>query len=335
MILYFGLLCSTACIRQFFVGEAIIYNFFPDIPYYIVQLGRYLPLYFGGTFFLVYYKNLIPDYSLIFLSRTIIAAFLLLAIFCLFVPTFESTYTSYVNSFIGLICLGTVLFGVTRAFIAKAYLSTPIFISTIMAILFLVNDLLLILKVTNTLFLTNYGIMFFLTLQASINYRFNKEANTKAKELFERVLRLEREVQIKTEEVSTLLTESIQQLKSKQELTHKLDVIRKSGDKSELSEIVAELKSEKLKDNRVIILKQNIENLNYSFISKLKEQFPELTRTDIEICSFIRLGLTSKEIANIRSTSVFSVKSSRYRIRKKLHLDKDTSLTSYLKSFEV
>jgi len=335
MVLYFGLLCSIACIRQLFVGEAIIYNFIPDISFHTVQLGRYLPLYFGGTFFLVYYKHLIPKQSLVQISRGIIFCFLVLAIYTLSTPIYESTYTSYVNSYIGLICLSAVLFGVTKAFFQKTHLSTPIFISTIIAIAFLINDLLLILKFVKTLFLTNYGILFFLVLQASINFRLNREANRKAKELFERVLRLEKEVQIKKQEVNSLLTESIQQLKSKQELTHKLDKIRKTGSNVDLNEIVAELKSEKLKDHRIITLKQNIEELNFKFIAAIKEKYPQLTRTDIEICSFIRLGLTSKEIANIRSNSVFSVKSSRYRIRKKIGLPKEISLTVFIKSFHA
>ena len=154
------------------------------------------------------------------------------------------------------------------------------------------------------------------------------------KQLSLKVNSLEDEINFKTEEVTNLLTESIHQLKSKKQLTEKLSEIQKETNNNSLYKILAELKSERLNDSRAIILMENIRMLNYNFIKALKTKHPNITKIDVEICSFIRLGLTSLEIARLRGTSKFSVKSSRYRIRKKLKLQDDVRLTDYLNSFD-
>lgn len=77
----------------------------------------------------------------------------------------------------------------------------------------------------------------------------------------------------------------------------------------------------------------NIDKVNQEYFDKLQQQFPNLTNNDKQLCGLIRLNLSIKEIATIRNISPKSVEMSRYRLRKKLALDKGEDMTQFLQSF--
>jgi DNA-binding NarL/FixJ family response regulator len=53
------------------------------------------------------------------------------------------------------------------------------------------------------------------------------------------------------------------------------------------------------------------------FFNQLKQKYPDLTPGELKICAFVRLNLSSKEIANLTNKSLRSVENSRTTIRKK------------------
>ncbi|NIJ45878.1 tetratricopeptide (TPR) repeat protein/DNA-binding CsgD family transcriptional regulator [Wenyingzhuangia heitensis] len=72
--------------------------------------------------------------------------------------------------------------------------------------------------------------------------------------------------------------------------------------------------------------------INQNFYKKLREQFPNLSQTDLKICALIKLNFTSKEMSSLLGISVESVHTSRYRLRKKLNLEKEQSLSDFINS---
>ncbi|WP_157730238.1 helix-turn-helix transcriptional regulator [Tenacibaculum jejuense] len=66
------------------------------------------------------------------------------------------------------------------------------------------------------------------------------------------------------------------------------------------------------------------------FHSKLKSKHPELNSNDLKICSLIRLNLNIKEAANILNISPGSLKTARYRLRKKLNLKPGQKIIDYI-----
>lgn len=68
------------------------------------------------------------------------------------------------------------------------------------------------------------------------------------------------------------------------------------------------------------------------FLKTLKETFPVLTPTDLKLCAYLRLNLSTKAIADLLNLSVRGVESSRYRLRKKLNLANEVSLADFLGS---
>lgn len=70
-----------------------------------------------------------------------------------------------------------------------------------------------------------------------------------------------------------------------------------------------------------------------SFQSSLLSEFPELTQSEIKLCSLIKLGLDNKKIASLLFQSSDSIKVSRSRLRKKLQLETNQSLDTFLRKF--
>jgi len=98
----------------------------------------------------------------------------------------------------------------------------------------------------------------------------------------------------------------------------------------------------KLKDNirsqiyvnkQADLILQNVDELSTKYYEKLKEKHPSLTKTEIKLCSFIRLKLTISQIAHLQHIDTNSVVVGRYRLKKKLGLDTDQNLDEFLQSF--
>ncbi len=65
------------------------------------------------------------------------------------------------------------------------------------------------------------------------------------------------------------------------------------------------------------------------FFKKVKELHPQLTANDLRLCAYLRLNLSSKEIAPLLNISVRSVEIKRYRLRKKISLAREINLNDY------
>ena len=75
-------------------------------------------------------------------------------------------------------------------------------------------------------------------------------------------------------------------------------------------------------------------NLVYSdYMKRLVARFPDLKMNDRKLCAYLRMGLSSKEMASLLNTSVRSVETARYRLRKKLGMGQGDNLTEFIQSF--
>ena len=71
-------------------------------------------------------------------------------------------------------------------------------------------------------------------------------------------------------------------------------------------------------------------NADKDFLKKVKSSHPELTANDLRLCAYLRLNLSSKEIAPLLNISVRSVEVKRYRLRKKINLAHENGLVDYI-----
>jgi ligand-binding sensor domain-containing protein len=74
----------------------------------------------------------------------------------------------------------------------------------------------------------------------------------------------------------------------------------------------------------------HFDEVNNGFLNKLKLKFSSLTNTDLKVCAYLQLKLSTKEIAQLMNISVRGVEISRYRLRKKLQLTTEQSINDFL-----
>lgn len=84
----------------------------------------------------------------------------------------------------------------------------------------------------------------------------------------------------------------------------------------------------------ILDMKNNIKNkvieLYPNFPKKLLNAHPNLTSSELELCIFIKFNLSDIEIAKIMSRHKRTIETKRYRLRKKLGLEKTEKLNNYI-----
>ena len=64
------------------------------------------------------------------------------------------------------------------------------------------------------------------------------------------------------------------------------------------------------------------------------EQFRDLKKNDVKLCVYLRMGLSSKEMASLLNTSVRSIETARYRLRKKLNIGSGDNLLEFISEID-
>lgn len=78
------------------------------------------------------------------------------------------------------------------------------------------------------------------------------------------------------------------------------------------------------------LFQEAFNNADSNFLKKVKAAHPTLTPNDLRLCAYLRLNLSSKEIAPLLNISARSVEIKRYRLRKKMDLHHEKSLVEYI-----
>nr|WP_319399654.1 hypothetical protein [uncultured Carboxylicivirga sp.] len=78
--------------------------------------------------------------------------------------------------------------------------------------------------------------------------------------------------------------------------------------------------------------KIHFEKVHPDFFTKLKEKHVELSENELKLCAYIRIGMTSKQISQMISVLPNTIKTNRYLMRKKMHLETKESLDDYIRS---
>src|SRR5690606_10365547 len=74
-------------------------------------------------------------------------------------------------------------------------------------------------------------------------------------------------------------------------------------------------------------------NANEGFFSNLKDMHPDLTSSELKLCAYLRMNLSSKEIAQLMNITIKGVEVARYRLRKKLAINPEVNIHTYLLQF--
>lgn len=69
------------------------------------------------------------------------------------------------------------------------------------------------------------------------------------------------------------------------------------------------------------------------FVESLSNGYPDLRTADIKLCCYLKMSMNTKEVAKVTGLSVRAVENKRYRLRKKLNLNTEISLDSFIHAF--
>ncbi|MFD0991861.1 helix-turn-helix and ligand-binding sensor domain-containing protein [Tenacibaculum geojense] len=104
----------------------------------------------------------------------------------------------------------------------------------------------------------------------------------------------------------------------------------KNGDEDSIKKVVKIINKNLTNTDDWKMFKEAFNNADKDFINKIKSVHPTLTPNDLRLCAYLRLNLSSKEIAPLLNISPKSVEVKRYRLRKKMNLPHDQNLTNYI-----
>jgi len=104
-----------------------------------------------------------------------------------------------------------------------------------------------------------------------------------------------------------------------------------SGDRN-IKSVITTINKNINEDDTWDMFKEAFNNADKDFLKKIKKAHPLLTPNDLRLCAYLRLNLSSKEIAPLLNISVRSVEIKRYRLRKKMDLPHELGLVEYILS---
>jgi ligand-binding sensor domain-containing protein/DNA-binding CsgD family transcriptional regulator len=197
-----------------------------------------------------------------------------------------------------------------------------------------------------------YAILFIISLflvQRYFKYRMEKSRLAENQKQKEKALLAEKEMEHLRNEKLNLevihkekeLANSTMQLIHKNKILNKLktdllnsvsshgEVVPKTNVNSLIKRIDKEIDNEK----QWQVFDMHVEQVYENLFKNLKDQYPDLTPRELSLCAYLRMNISSKEIAALMNISPRGVEISRYRIRKKLKLDHDANLTEFIMKF--
>lgn len=169
--------------------------------------------------------------------------------------------------------------------------------------------------------------------QQRLRYLQQLEIDRAEKEIVElQNQNLETEVNFKNKELATVTMHLVERGKMLTKVREELISLsrRMNLPASELNPILRIIGDGEKSDKDWEQFATHFDEIHHNFLLTLKTKFPVLSSTDLKLCAYLRINLSSKEIAQLMNISVKGVEISRYRLRKKLQLPTEVNLFDFL-----
>ena len=170
--------------------------------------------------------------------------------------------------------------------------------------------------------------------QESIIYKSEKELERRKLEEKEKIAQiLNEKLQVEIENKNKELAISTMSIIKKNKFLNSIkDQLKEVENSPKVKSILKTINSNINNTDDWKFFEEAFNNADKDFLKKMKSLHPDLTPNDLKLCAYLRLNLTSKEIAPLLNISVRSVEVKRYRLRKKMALPHENSLTDYILS---
>jgi len=143
--------------------------------------------------------------------------------------------------------------------------------------------------------------------------------------------KLENELNHKSKELTSSALHVMQNMdavhKVKDQLQQVMEQVSDKDTRLQLRRVLRSVEEEIKIENNWEQFELHFNQVHQDFLKRLSSEYPDLTYKDLRLCAYLRLNLSSKEIASLLKLSLRGVETSRYRIRKKMNLEQDVNLT--------
>ncbi|WP_185154323.1 triple tyrosine motif-containing protein [Fulvivirga sp. M361] len=161
-----------------------------------------------------------------------------------------------------------------------------------------------------------------------------EEVSKKSKEEITRLKneKLRAEVDHKNRELATNTMHLINKNEFMISIKKSLQMMPKESadSKNTLKKIIRDIDRNLSEDDGWHQFTKHFDQIHGSFLKNIKAEHPMLTPQEVKLCAYLKMNMSSKEIANLLNISVRGVEISRYRLRKKLGLSRETNLVNYM-----
>ncbi len=145
---------------------------------------------------------------------------------------------------------------------------------------------------------------------------------------------LEADVEFKNKELATTTMHLVQRGKLLSKIGDELlPLVKQTTSKDtadDLKKVIRLLNEAKKLDNDWDQFAIHFDHVHANYLSNLKDKYPNLSPSDLKLCAYLKLNLSSKEIAQLLNITPRAVEVSRYRLRKKLGLKPEVNLFDFL-----
>ena len=180
--------------------------------------------------------------------------------------------------------------------------------------------------------LYSIGMFSFLAIAGLLYFGFRQRMKKNKIEREKQETIYKQEIEFKKKELASQTLHLVQKSTFIQELKENLEKIKKSPElfKVEFRRLVMLLKKESAEDKDWEVFKSYFSEVHNNFDQKIKSVAQDISEKEIRLASFLRMNLTTKEIASMLNVLPDSVLKSKYRLKKKLGLNKEQDLNNYL-----
>jgi len=168
---------------------------------------------------------------------------------------------------------------------------------------------------------------------------FNEQTALSEKEIVHlRNESLKNEMQHKNKELANATLHLIQKNKTLRNLKDDLNGLLKNippdnPERYSVNVLLKQINKDLGNEKHWELFNNYFDEVHQDFIIRLKETYGDLSPKELRLCAYLRMNLSTKEIAPLMNISIRGVEISRYRLRKKLALDQNTNLSDFIISF--
>ncbi|MDB4293027.1 LuxR family transcriptional regulator, partial [Maribacter sp.] len=108
------------------------------------------------------------------------------------------------------------------------------------------------------------------------------------------------------------------------------DELRGSRDDDSIKTVINTINKSLRQNDDWVFFQEAFNNADSEFLKNIKAQHPVLTPSDLKLCGYLRLNLSTKEMSELLNITSRSVEIKRYRLRKKLNLQHEDNLVNYI-----